>query len=327
MISYLASRLDSFIPYYSRAAVFRGEPARSIQGIQFMELPNCWVRYLVRGNGPRTIVLAPDSPVTMEAYSELVELLSRRHRVVLFETPAFGFSVPKPNFDFRFEAWTETIAEFLRRLGLGPYVLAIPCVAGLSGIAIARRYPEIVEGIVSTQTPNWAQQRAWVRSWDNVGARGVMTWPFWSQLLGFWAKTRVTHLCHKLITHQRRDELMALSQRTLRQGASNPLMTACQCYLVKRPPEALGPVSQPAISIWGCADRSHVRSGTDRRTILEYLPAAELVDFDDAGHFLEAEVPARFAQAVLRFVDGLPPRMATSEAEDKNPQAVSSRAD
>lgn len=311
MIRYLASRLDSFIPYLNRREVFNGEPAKSMPDIQFMELSNCWIRYLVRGQGPRTIVLAPDSPVTMEAYAELVGSLSRKHRVVLFETPAFGFSVPKPHFDFSFEAWTETIAEFLRHLALGPYVLAIPCVAGLSGIAIARRYPAMVEAIVSTQTPNWPQQRAWVRSWDNVGARGVMTWPFWSQILGFWAKTRVTHLCHKIITHQRRDELMALSRKTLRQGASNPLMTACQCYLVKRPPGWLGKASQPAISIWGSADRSHVRSGTDRRTIREYLPDAELVDFEDAGHFLEAEVPSKFAEVVLRFMDGLPPRVPT----------------
>ncbi len=308
MIRYLASRLDSVIPYLNRRAILEGEPSRSIPGIGFMELDNCWVRYLVRGDGPRTIVIAPDSPVTMEAYTELVDKLSKHHRVVLFETPAFGFSVPKPSFDFAFEAWTETIAEFLRRLNLGPYVLAIPCVAGLSGIAIARRYPEMVEGIVSTQTPNWAQQRAWVRSWDNVGARGVMTWPFWSQLLGFWAKKRVTHLCHNIITLQRRDELMKISRDTLHQGANNPLMSACQCYLTVRPPGWLGAARQPAISIWGTGDRSHVRCGTDRRTVREYLPNAELVDFDDAGHFLEAEVPDKFAQVVLKFLDSLPPK-------------------
>jgi pimeloyl-ACP methyl ester carboxylesterase len=135
-----------------------------------------------------------------------------------------------------------------------------------------------------------------------------MTWPFWSQILGFYFKTRKTHLCHKIITKQRREELMALSQQTLKQGACNPLPTACQCYLVKKVPGWLGKATQPAISIWGKADRSHVRSGTDRTTIREYLPYAQLVDFEDAGHFLEAEMPAKFAAVVNAFIDGLPVR-------------------
>jgi pimeloyl-ACP methyl ester carboxylesterase len=306
MISYIASRIDTIIPYLFRRRLLDGPARSSMPDIQFIELSNCWIRYLVRGNGPRTIVIAPDSPVTMEAYTELVDELAKKHRVVLFETPGFGFSVPKPHFDFSFEACTDTITDFLKKINLGPYVLAIPCVAGLSAIAIARREPDMVEAIVSTQTPNWKQQRAWVRSWDYVGFFGVMTWPFWAQLWGFYFKKRKTHLCHKLITKQRRQELMLLSQQTLKQGACNPLPTACQCYLVKREPGWLGKASQPAISVWGKADRSHDRSGTDRTTILEYLPHAQLIDFDDAGHFLEAEVPAKFASVVDTFVSNLP---------------------
>ena len=311
MIHYLASRIDTFFPYWGRKRLLNGPAKTSMDGIQFMELSNCWIRYLVRGHGPRTIVIAPDSPVTMEAYEELVNELAKTHRVVLFETPAFSFSVPKPNFNFSFEACTETITAFLQKLNLGPYVLAIPCVAGLSGIAIARRHPEMVEAIVSTQTPNWQQQRAWVRSWDNVGFVGVMTWPFWSQVLGLLLKRKV-HLAHYRITKGRRDELIRLSQKTLKQGACNPLPSACQCYLVKKQPGWLGKANQPAISIWGKAGRSHDLSGTDRTTIHEYLPQAKLIDFEDAGHFLEAEVPARFAEAVNEFIKSLPARTAAS---------------
>jgi pimeloyl-ACP methyl ester carboxylesterase len=305
MISYIASRIDTILPFLQRKKTFHGEPSRSMPNIQFMELSNCWVRYLVCGEGERTIVIAPDSPVTMEAYGSVVEALSKDNRVVLFETPAFGFSVPKLGFNFSYMAWTETIAEFLRRLALGPYVLAIPCVAGLSAIGIARRYPEMVEAIVSTQTPAWHHERNWVRSWDQ---KGVMTWPFWAQALGHYFKTRKVHLIHKLITHQKRDYLMKLSQKTLAQGASNPLATSCQCYLLEKEPSWLGPVDVPAISIWGKADRSHDKSGTDRTSILRYLPHAKLIDFEDAGHFLEAEVPEKFAAVVDEFIKSLPAR-------------------
>ena len=305
MLSTLASRIDAVLPYLQRRRVFEGEPARSMDGVRWMELDNCWVRYLVRGDGPRTVVLAPDSPVTMEAYGTLLDLLTARHRVVLFETPAFGFSVPKPHFDFSYPAWTETIAEFLRRLGLGPYVLAIPCVAGLSAVGIARRYPEMVEGLVATQMPSWSEERKWLHSWDKGG---VMTAPFWAQGLGHYYKTRKVHLAHRIITNKNRGELMELSRVTLAQGASNPLATACQCYLLEGEPDALGVVEQPAVAVWGDADRSHDRAGTDKRSVLRYLPNANVVHLPEAGHFLEVEEPGPFAEIVTGFMDGLPSR-------------------
>jgi pimeloyl-ACP methyl ester carboxylesterase len=303
MLKYLGSRIDTVLPYLRRRRIFEGLPSRSMEGIRFLELSNCWIRYVVAGQGPHTIVIAPDSPVTMEAYAEVLAILSQKHRVLIFETPSFGFSLPKPGFDFSFEAMTETMAEFLRRMNMGPYVLAIPCVAGFSAIAIARRYPDMVTALVSTQTPSWQQERHWLRSLDRMRA---LTWPIWAQLLGLYLR-RKTHFVHKFTTQQRRESLMALSQQTLAQGANNPLASACQCYMPHvREPGWLGKVTQPAISIWGTGDKTHHRAGTDRHSILQYLPDAHLLDFPEAGHFVEAEAPEKFARAVMAFVDELP---------------------
>ncbi len=304
MFKYLGTRIDTLIPYFRRSSAFDGPPSNSLSGVQFMELSNCWIRYIVKGTGERTIVIAPDSPVTMEAYEELINRLSKKYRVLIFETPGFGFSVPKPSFDFSFEALTETIAEFLRRMNMGPYVLAIPCIAGFSAIAIARRYPEMVDGLVTTQTPSWTQERHWLHSWEKWG---VLSWPIWAQVLGRFLRSK-THHVHKIITRQRQEFLAELSKETLEQGANNPLASACQCYMLKREPGWLGKVNQPTISIWGMGDKSHARAGTDRKTILEYLPNAKLIDFENVGHFIEAEVPEKFAAAVSDFVDALPPR-------------------
>lgn len=304
MLKYIGTRIDTLIPYMRRSQAFYGPPSSSLAGVQFMELSNCWIRYIVKGTGLRTIVIAPDSPVTMEAYTEVIDRLSKKYRVLVFETPGFGFSIPKPGFDFSFEALTETIAEFLQRMDMGPYVLAIPCIAGFSAIAIARRYPTMVEGLVTTQTPSWEQKRHWLHSWDKWG---VLTWPVWAQVLGRLLRGK-THHVHKIITRQRQEYLMQLSKETLELGANNPLASACQCYMLKRAPGWLGKVDQPAISIWGKGDKSHVRAGTDRTTILEYLPNAKLIDFEDVGHFIEAEVPEKFAAAVSEFVDELPDR-------------------
>jgi pimeloyl-ACP methyl ester carboxylesterase len=295
----IAKYIDTVIPYLNRNKVFQSEYVNQIEGIQFMELANCWVRYLVKGEGKHTIVLAPDSPVTIEAYDQVIDILSKKYRVLIFETPAFGFSIPKIQFDFSYNGWTETIADFLKKVNLGPYVLAIPCVAGLSAIGIANKYPEMVEGIVSTQTPCWKDERNWVRSWD---MKGVMTVPFWAQIMGHYLKTKKVHLIHRLITNKNKKHLEELSKKTLKEGACNCLATACQYYLVKDKPELLTPIHQPAISIWGEADKSHIRSGTVKTSILDYLPNADIIYLKEAGHFLEVEEPELFTQIVMDFI-------------------------
>lgn len=296
----LAKYIDTVVPYLNQKKVFNDPYINAIEGIRFMDLSNCWVRYLVKGKGKHTIVLAPDSPVTIEAYLDIVDELSKAYRVVIFETPAFGFSIPKIHFDFSYNGWTRTIADFLTKLDLGPYVLAIPCVAGLSAIGIANRYPKMVEAIISTQTPCWSDERNWVRSWDKMG---VMTVPIWAQIMGHYLKTRKVHLIHRVITNKNKRKLETISKETLKHGACNCLATACQYYLVKKEPELLKPIKQPSISIWGEADKSHDRSGTKKDSVLKYLPNSEMVYFKEAGHFIEVEEPQLFVQTIKNFID------------------------
>ncbi len=296
----LAKYIDTVIPYVQRNKFFKDSFINAIEGIRFMEMSNCWIRYTVRGKGKHTLVIAPDSPVTIEAYTDILETLAQKYRVVIFETPAFGFSIPKLHFDFSYETYTETIAKFLQKLDLGPYILAIPCVAGLSAIGVANRYPQMVKALISTQTPCWSDQRNWVRGWDKMG---IMTVPFWSQFMGHYLKTRKVYMIHRVISNQRQERLEALSKMTLSHGACNSLATACQYYLKKKEPELLRPIKQPSISIWGTADWSHDRTGTEKTSILKYLPNSELVYFEEAGHFLEVEAPLRFMETIDAFID------------------------
>lgn len=294
-----AKYIDTIVPYFNRKKVLNDPFVHAIEGIRFMELSNCWVRYLVKGKGKETLVLAPDGPVTIEAYSEIIDELAKHHRVVIFETPGFGFSIPKVHFNFSYEGWTNTIADFLIKLDLAPYILAIPCVAGLSAIGIANKHSKIVKGLITTQTSCWHDERNWVRSWDKMG---VMTVPFWAQIMGHYLKKRKVHLIHRVISNKNKEQLEALSKETLKHGACNCLATACQYYLVKKEPTWLKPIQQPSISIWGEADKSHQRSGTDPRSVLEYLPQSKIVYFKEAGHFVEVEEPKLFINTVNDFI-------------------------
>ncbi len=83
------------------------------------------------GDGSQTLVLAADPPVVIEQYDELIQCLEDDFRVIVFEIPGFGFSLPRSGFRFDFTKVNDLVAEFLRRLALGPYLLAFPITSDL----------------------------------------------------------------------------------------------------------------------------------------------------------------------------------------------------
>ncbi|HYR97293.1 MAG TPA: hypothetical protein VEM57_11180, partial [Candidatus Binatus sp.] len=69
---------------------------------------------------------------------------------------------------------------------------------------------------------------------------------------------------------------------------------------VRQPEPRLRAVRQPALVVWGGADRTHRH--TDERSILAYAPHADWAEFDAAGHFPDLEQPERFRDELLHFL-------------------------
>src|SRR6185369_3517251 len=93
-------------------------------------------RVRVVGRGGPTNVLAPDPPNVIEHLAAVAEALAVRHRVVCLELPGFGFSVAPTDFDFSVAANSRLIGALLDELDLGPYALALPCLAGAIGAVL-----------------------------------------------------------------------------------------------------------------------------------------------------------------------------------------------
>jgi pimeloyl-ACP methyl ester carboxylesterase len=52
--------------------------------------------------------------------------------------------------------------------------------------------------------------------------------------------------------------------------------------------------------VWGAKDHSHKH--TDPRSLHELVPEAEIVHFEDCGHFPDIEQPERFAALLIEKV-------------------------
>ena len=287
-----AARLETFLQTHRRARPPSGD------GVRFVELPQATLRVRVAGTGPVALVIVPDPPNVIEHYDRLIALLAPHLRVVCCEAPGFGFSRPAPGFDFSPASQAASMAALLARLALGPYLLAFPCFAGLVAVQLAAEHPELVNGLVIVQTPAWSEALGWVRRIDR---RGLLQTPWLGQLAMSFGKRRVARGWYRAALPPGADPapFLAPALAAFERGSTYCLASAFQAAC-RTPAPRLGPVRQPALVVWGGADRTHRR--TDKRSILEYVPRADWVDFAAAGHFPDLEQPERFRDELRHFL-------------------------
>ena len=274
---------------------------KSRPGMSCADLTEAVIRYRIAGDGPQTLVLAVDAPAVIEHYDVLIKWLEKDFRVVVFETPGCGFSFPRSQFRFDFLEVNDLVAELLRRLALGPYFLAFPCVSAYGAIDLAARFPSLVAGVVIVQAPSWSEQVKWKHGRDR---QNILSRPVFGQLALQLLKRKRAPLWLDVAIGRREmvAEFVETTDAAFSQGACFCLASAFQRYLTDAEPP-LTPVAQPTLIIWGESDRSH--RNTDKSSTRQYCSAAVEVRFEHAGHFPELEEPQLFAQTVRDWVNSL----------------------
>lgn len=266
----------------------------SNNGYHFIELANSHIRYRVAGSGKHTIVLAADPPISLECYDSLSALLSKQYRVLVFELPGFGFSFPKRQMNFDFDACVEDLVELLKTWNKGPYVLAFPCASAFFSLAIANRYPNLVSHLALIQVPDWQQEQQWKQKLD---PKNILATPFIGQTFLRMGRKKIAQQWIRYAAAQ--DEFKQHAQHHVKQhmahGACYCLASAFQKSLPSQSPH-FGTVDQDSILIIGDKDPSHRK--TDFNRIHQYNNAIQLHRFAHAGHFPELEQPQLFKNAV-----------------------------
>lgn len=295
--SAIANWIDTIGPSLQARSMVNAAASNTREGINFFHMAEKLVRYRVVGNGSHTLVLAVDAPVVIGQYDQLIDLLKNDFRVVVFELPGSGFSLPGTRYRFGFVPANDLVAKFLRDLNFGPYLLAFPCVSAYAAIDIANRYPDLVAGVVAMQAPAWNEAVKWKHARD---PNGVLARPILGQLLLKVMKRKLARqwLRGAIGKSDMLPDFVKNTDHAFSYGAWFCLASAFQHYLTDTPP-SLGTVRQPALIIWGEADRSHRH--TDKTSTRQYFPDAQDLRFREAGHFPEIEEAAMFAAAVRHW--------------------------
>jgi pimeloyl-ACP methyl ester carboxylesterase len=296
----ISGLFDITLPILRSSSVINGPASNSRPHIQFMNMGVTWIRYRTGGNVGPAIILSADPPLTIESYDQTVSELSRYFKVIVFEVPGFGFSFPKQlGFRFDFDFMASTLSEFLKRLNVGPYVLALPCLLGLCAVRIAHLYPELVSHVILNQVPSWKGALKWKRGRDS---QGILAKPVLGQIaLHLLKRQRVAAWFDLVIADSKTAHKLAeIALSSYKLGANFPLASCFQFYLTEHPPD-LDPVKQPTLIIWGECDGSH--SKTDKNLTRQLAVDYEELYIQEAGHSPEVEVPVFFAKSVKRLVE------------------------
>jgi pimeloyl-ACP methyl ester carboxylesterase len=264
--------------------------------MRFVKLPSATLRVRTGGDAGPAVVSIPDPPNVIEHHDALFELLEGWARPVCAELPGAGFSVPARSFGFTVEDAATTITQLLEELDTAPYVLAFSCASAYLALRIAAARPDLVSALALTQAPSWPQELEWARRLDRL--RTLRT-PVLGQLTMLATRRTVARGWYdaalpKDAPDEKRRRFLDPSMEALDKGGEFCLASMFQGMF--RAEEPLQPVDQPALAVWGGADRTHRRS--DGRSIVEHAPNARWIEFTEAGHFPELEEPERFSETL-----------------------------
>ncbi|WP_444933335.1 alpha/beta fold hydrolase [Microbulbifer sp. JTAC008] len=299
----ISAVIDGFVPSLLKSQTLKGYAAHSRDGIQFMDLGSCVIRYRKIGRGSRVIVFEADPPVVIEHYDYLVSQVPSDFTVVIFEPPGFGFSIPSTSLDYNFASLVSLTEVFLQNLALGCVTLVAPCVLGFGAIALAYKRPDLLDHIVLSQVPSWGEMLRWKEGRD---PRGLLSKPILSQLLLKALKRKRTLAWFEAALG--RSELITpfneLAQQAYQHGATFNLASAFQRLLVSESPLQGTLFSKPltvrALFLWGERDLSH--KCTCKHSSLNMIPEASLLRIAEAGHFPELEAPDVVLGPLINFV-------------------------
>lgn len=248
------------------------------------------------GSGP-VVVFVPDGPNVVEHYEALIQRLSPSCRVVCFDMPGFGFSLPGEGYAHSLDQGGRTVLEVLDQLNISRATLAFSCANGFYALRAAQLAPQRISGLVLAQTPSLQAMHAWT---ERV-VPAPLKLPVLGQSLGWLFRRRAASSWYRIALPRGTDAatFREAGLRALSCGACFSLAGVVQ-GLIREPVNALNGVQTPCTLIWGGKDRSH--RDTDPLSILQVVPHADVIRFDECGHFPDLENSARYADILLERI-------------------------
>jgi len=258
------------------------------------------VHYLDEGGGDQAVVFVHGFPFQASMWEPQIPVaVEAGRRVVAPDLPGFGASaVPGERSAYSIDRYADLVAALVGELELGPVVLVGLSMGGYIVLAVARRHPEVLAGLVladtraDPDTPEGRQTRSDQQAL--VEERGDVT-PLVEGLL-----TRIL-----AEAGPRHAEVGATLRDMMRSTAPAGWIGALEAMKQRRDQTDLLPsISVPTLVVVGESDA--LAPVDVAEAMAKAIPGARLEVVPDAGHVANLENPEVFNRAFSEFLATLP---------------------
>ena len=133
-------------------ALFSGATAKRIEAAvpqdgEIIAVGRDRIHYVDKGAGPPILMIHGLGAQLRSFAGALVDDLARDHRVVLVDRPGSGYSVRGAGVSARLAVQAETMAEFIRALGLERPLVVGHSLGGALALTLAINYPDLLGGL------------------------------------------------------------------------------------------------------------------------------------------------------------------------------------
>jgi len=242
------------------------------------------------------------------AMSPLLPLLSQRFNCIAVDLPGYGESPTLPQ-RASIPAYADLIAKLIEEVSDGPVVLIGHSMGGMIGMALALRYPVLVErmvlicptisGRLSTRI-NITISPITLMEW--IGLGGMIVSSVEKMTVG------LTDRLMRPISFSERTGITEKDYMRLRADARRPGQgrARAECYFAMRANNLVGRLSgiePPSLVLWGAEDNTVPLR--DAGVVADEWPQADLRIIPKAGHWPHFETPDTTRRMVAAFL-GLP---------------------
>lgn len=267
------------------------------------------IRVFDSGGPMPAVIFVPDGPNVIEHYERLIPLLTPCLRVVCFDMPGFGFSLPSGTYTHSLDQGAATVLAVLDGLRIDHATLAFSCANGFYALRAAKLAPQRINSLFLSQTPSMeAMQR-----WTGRVIPALLRIAVLGQLIIWLTRKRAAHGWYDVALPKTadREPFRAPARQALACGACFSLASVVQ-GLGREHDAAVTGVTAPCVLVWGPQDRSH--RYTPAASLKDCVPHADLVQFEDCGHFPDLEQPERYAALLIAHVAANAAAIALSPA-------------
>jgi pimeloyl-ACP methyl ester carboxylesterase len=302
----LSARLDSALAGFAA----RGHALPEGASTRYVDTEAGRVRVFDSGGAKPPVVFVPDGPNVVEHYKQLFPLLTPYLRVVCFDMPGFGFSLPSASYTHSLDQGAATVLAVLDALEIERATLAFSCANGFYALRTALLAPQRIVSLVLSQTPSMAA----MQRWTTRIVPSLFKVPVIGQLVMWLTRRRAAHGWYDIALPRNTDRapFRSTAQQALRCGACFSLASIAQ-GLGRETDAAIAGVTTPCVLVWGPRDHSHRH--TPAASLRDCVPHAQVAPFEDCGHFPDLEQPARYARLLIEHLGAAKPGGLASDDE------------